>query len=195
MGERKRRREAAEYGRELWERRLVTGSSGNLSFRLDEDRVLCTPSGVSLRNLNPGDLVVTDLQGTAHDTRSRPTSELPLHLCAYRARPDVRAVIHSHPTFCVIWSKFGAVFARDTVGARETLRDVAFTPFRRAGSAALAELCAGAFASGIDNVLMEAHGLSCIARTFEDAFVQTDLCEEAARIAWYSRVANQEAPA
>lgn len=173
----------------------MTGSSGNLSFRLDEDRVVCTPSGVSLRNLHPRDLVITDLHGVPQDAAQRPTSELPLHLCAYRARPDVRAVIHSHPTFCVVWSKFGTVFARDTVGARETLRDVAFTPFRPAGSAALAQVCADAFAAGSDNVLMKAHGLSCIAATFEEAFVQTDLCEEAARIAWYSRVAGVEAPA
>lgn len=192
MGERRARQQIADYGRELWERRLVTGSSGNLSFRLDEDRVLCTPSGVSLRNLQPADLVVTDLRGRPREKRLRPTSELPLHLCAYRARADVRAVIHSHPTFCVVWSKTGTVFARDTVGARETLRDVVFTAFRPAGSAELAEVCGAAFAAGADNVLMEAHGLSCVAPSFEEAFVQTDLCEEAARIAWYSRSGTKE---
>ncbi len=66
---------------------------------------------------------------------SRPTSELPLHLAAYAARPEIRAVIHTHPTFCVVWSKTGAIFERDTVGARETLGEVAWTPYAPPGSA------------------------------------------------------------
>lgn len=194
MSERKARRELAAYGRELWERRLVMGSSGNLSIRLDQDRVLCTPSAVSLRNLDPDDLVLTDLRGTPLDPGQRPTSELPLHLCAYRARDNVSVVVHSHPTYCVVWSTFGSVFPRDTVGARETLREVTFTPYLPAGSVELAELCAAAFAGGVDNVLMEKHGLSCVGATLEDAFLQTDLAEEAARIA-YLRRAAQGSPA
>lgn len=189
MRERRARTELVAYGRELWDRRLVMGSSGNISIRLEKDRILCTPSGASLRNLEPEDLVLTDLQGTPLDAAQRPTSELPLHLCAYRARNDIRVVLHSHPTYCVVCSKSGSVFPRDTVGARETLREVAFTPFRPAGSHELAELCAAAFAAGADNVLMEAHGLSCVGATLEDTFLQTDLAEEAARIAYLDRAA------
>lgn len=190
MREGKARREIAAYGRELWERRLVTGSSGNISIRLGEDRILCTPSGASLRNLAPDDLVVTDLDGKPVDAQARPTSELPLHLCAYRVRPSIRVVLHTHPTFCVVWSGFGSVFPRNTVGARETLREVSFTAFHPAGSAELAKECGNAFAQGVDNVLMERHGLSCIAADLEEAFLQSDLAEEAARIAYLHRIAG-----
>lgn len=187
MREKRARRELITYGRELWDRRLVIGSSGNLSIRLDEDTIVVTPSGQSLRNLEQGDLVRCDLSGKPADPAQQPTSELPLHLAAYGARPSVRVVVHTHPTFCVVWSKSRTVFPRDTVGARETLRDLGFTPYHPAGSAKLAQVVAAAFASGLDNVLMERHGLSCVAATLEDAFLQTDLAEEAARIAYFSR--------
>jgi L-fuculose-phosphate aldolase len=188
MREKRARRELIAYGRELWDRRLITGSSGNLSIRLDENTIVVTPSGKSLRNLGQSDLVRCDLSGKPADPAQRPTSELPLHLAAYGARPSASIVVHTHPTFCVVWSKLRTVFPRDTVGARETLRDVGFTPYHPAGSAELARVVAAAFASGLDNVLMERHGLSCIGTSLEDAFLQTDLAEEAARLAYFSRI-------
>ena len=178
------------YGQRLWDRRLVTGSSGNISVRLDDGDLIVTPSGGALAYLTPEDLVRVDPHGLPRDRSQRPTSELPLHLAAYRERPAIRCVIHTHPTFCVVWSRTGSVFPRDTVGASETLGSVAWTAFRPNGSRALAELCALEFARGIDTVIMERHGLSSIAEHLEEAFLQTDLAEEAARIAYFSTVAG-----
>jgi L-fuculose-phosphate aldolase len=183
----------ALYGRRLWKRRLVTGSSGNLSFRLSENALLVTPTGRSLRDLRPGDLVLVDAAGTPRIGKGRPTTELPLHLAAYRARADIRCVVHTHPTMCVVWSKTGSIFPRDTVGAAETLRDCAWTPYYKNGTKELAEVCAAAFETGTDIVLMERHGLSVVSQTLEDAFVQTDLAEEAARIAYYSALLERRA--
>jgi len=183
----------AVYGRRLWKRRLVTGSSGNLSFRLNENALLVTPTGRSLRDLRPSDLVLIDAQGATRTGNAKPTSELPLHLAAYRARADIRCVVHTHPTMCVVWSKNGAIFPRDTVGASETLRDCAWTPYYKNGTQELAYACAAAFETGIDVVMMERHGLSVVARTLEEAFVQTDLAEEAARIAYYSALLERRA--
>ena len=99
-------------------------------------------------------------------------------------------MIHTHPTFCVVWSKTGSLFARDTVGASESLGTCAWTPYRKNGTQDLAELCAVEFARGIDIVLMERHGLSVLGATLEDAFLATDQAEEAARVAYFSRVAG-----
>ena len=129
-----------------------------------------------------------DASGNARDERALASSELPLHLAAYRVRPDVACVVHTHPTFCVVWSKFGEVFPRDTVGAVETLGPVGWAEYAPPGSAALAESAARVFASGVDAVLMERHGLSIAAAGLEQAFVLTDLAEEAARIAYFSKI-------
>jgi L-fuculose-phosphate aldolase len=184
------RAEIARYCRLLWDRRLVTGTSGNVSARLEDGDVLVTPSGISLRDLPDSALVRVDARGIARDPDRRPSSELPLHLAAYVARPDIRCVVHTHPTFCVVWSKIGAMFPRDTVGARETLGPIAWTAYRDPGTHELADLCATEFARGVDTVVMERHGVSAIGASLEQAFVATDLAEEAARIAYFSRIAD-----
>ena len=190
LAEGRARAEIVRYGRLLWDRRLVTGSSGNVSVRLDDGDVLVTPSGLSLRDLSEAAVVRVDQHGAPRASGQRPTSELPLHLAAYAARPDAACIVHTHPTFCVVWSKVGSIFPRDTVGARETLGPVAWTAYREPGTVDLAELCATEFARGFDTVLMERHGVSVVADTLERAFVLTDLAEEAARIAYFARLAN-----
>lgn len=184
------RTEIVRYGRLLWDRRLVAGSSGNLSVRMDDGDLLVTPSGISLREMSESQIVRVAPGGAPRDPRQHPSSELPLHIAAYSVRPDAGCVVHTHPTFCVVWSKVGSIFPRDTVGARETLGPIAWTAYRDPGTSDLADLCAVEFGRGIDAVVMERHGLSTIAQTLERAFVLTDLAEEAARIAYFSRLAD-----
>ncbi len=183
MAEAKLRAEIVDCAARLWRRGLVTGSSGNISARMEDGDILVTPSGRSLERLNEHDIVRVDRTGTPRNTAARPSSELPLHLAAYRVRPDAVVLVHTHPTACVIWSKFGRLFARDTVGAMETLGAVGWVPYAAAGSAELAESGAEIFARGVDTILMERHGLSVLAATMERAFILTDLAEESARIA------------
>ncbi len=173
----------------LWQRHLVTGTSGNVSLRLDDGDVLVTPSGRSLEALGIDEIVLVDPAGRPREDR-RPTSELALHLAAYRVRPDARCVVHTHPTFCVVWSRTGCVFPQDTVGARETLGPVGWTRYFPPGSAELAGCCRDEFARGVDTVLMERHGLSAIGASLDEAFALTDLAEEAARIAYYASLAG-----
>jgi L-fuculose-phosphate aldolase len=186
------RDEIVRYGRALWDRRLVTGTSGNISVRLDDGDILVTPAGTSLGSLLCEHIVRTDRTGVVRDRGRHPTSELPLHLAAYGARADVAAVVHSHPTFCVVWSKLETTLPRDTVGASETLGEVACTPYRAPGSQELAEITAVEFARGIDSVIMARHGLSTVGACLEDAFMRSDLAEEAARIAYFCRLALGE---
>ncbi len=184
------RAEIARYCRLLWDRRLVTGTSGNVSVKLDDGDLLVTPSGVSLRDLRDDEIVLVDAHGAPRRPQQHPTSELHLHIAAYDARPDARCVVHTHPTFCVVWSKVGSIFPRDTVGARETLGPVAWTAYRDPGTHELANLCAVEFSRGFDTVVMERHGVSTVAADLERAFILTDLAEEAARIAYFSRLGN-----
>src|SRR4051794_26883995 len=74
--------------------RLVVGTSGNVSARV-EDLVVVTPTGVQYQDLRRTDWVVVDLDGKQVQGRLRPTSELPMHLEIYR-NTDARAVVHTH---------------------------------------------------------------------------------------------------
>ena len=184
------------YAALLWRRGLVAGNSGNISVRLDDGTLLVTPTGISLRALAPHEIVRTDARGLALAGEGRPTSEVPLHVAAYAVRPEIRCVVHTHPTYCVAWSKTGALFPRDTVGAIESLGSIAWTRYARSGTTELAEICSHAFARPVDTIVMERHGLSSVGHDLETAFVRTDLAEQTAHIeyaAFALRAANDRA--
>jgi L-fuculose-phosphate aldolase len=177
----------------LWERGLVAGTSGNVSVRLPGGTIVVTPTRRSLRSLSPDELVLVDSTGRSLEHDKRPTSELPLHLAAYRVRADVQCVVHAHPTYCTAWSKTGALFPLDTVGAGESLGPISFTHYARPGSHELAEHCADAFAAGANTIVMERHGLSAVAATLESAFEQTHLAEQTAHMEFCAAILLQHA--
>ncbi|HEY8535956.1 MAG TPA: class II aldolase/adducin family protein, partial [Vicinamibacterales bacterium] len=86
-----------EVGRRLWTRGFVASNDGNITIRLDEDRILTTPSGVSKGFMTPDMMVVVDMSGRRIAGSRDASSELKMHLEVYRQRPDARAVVHAHP--------------------------------------------------------------------------------------------------
>ena len=164
----------------------MSGSSGNLSARFDDGSILITPTGCAFARVTADDLVHCDASGVPHNPGQRPSVELPLHLAAYRARSDIRYVVHTHPTFCVVWSQTGRLFPRDTVAANESLAPMAWAPFAPSGSIELADIVAQALATGAPLALLEHHGLIAVSDDIDTAFIQTDLAEGCAQVAYYS---------
>src|SRR5690242_10221814 len=97
------RDDIVRIGRLLHTRDLVDGSAGNISARLSPDRLLCTPSGLAKGFLTPDDLIIIDMDGKLVSglPGRKPTSELAMHLEAYRRRPDISGVVHAHPITAV----------------------------------------------------------------------------------------------
>ena len=87
-------------GRRLGFRGLISAGEGNLSVRLDADRLLVTPTGRRKDELEADDLVVVWIDHRDRDDQSpsglRPTSDLAIHLAIHAARPDIAAVAHAH---------------------------------------------------------------------------------------------------
>jgi L-fuculose-phosphate aldolase len=94
-------------GRLMHQAGYIDGGSGNISARLDSERILATPSGLAKGFLQPDQLIVIDLEGnkvgpgTEANQNLRPTTELLMHLECYRQRPDVFGVVHAHPPTAV----------------------------------------------------------------------------------------------
>lgn len=169
----------------LWDRGLVTGSSGNISARLDDGEILITPTRKALGLLKKSDLVRIDANGTAHG-HGKPSSEWRLHAAAYAARDDIEVVVHTHPTFCVVWSGEDRLFPRETVASTESLRAMKLVEFHPNGTQVLADATREALADGTPLALLARHGLVAVSREMEDAYVQTDLAEECARVAYFA---------
>ncbi len=100
-----RAREAiSEHAASLFQRGLTGGASGNISLRLEDGRLLVTPTGSSFRRLDPARLAVLDPEGR-HIAGDAPTKEVALHSAFYDTRPGkTQAVVHLHSCHAVAWS-------------------------------------------------------------------------------------------
>ena len=105
------RADIVEVCRRMHARGYVSAMDGNVSARMGGGRLLATPAGKAKGFLAPEDLVVVDLQGQPVRSGGRPSSEIKLHVAAYRARPDVSAVVHAHPPAAVAHSIAGISLA------------------------------------------------------------------------------------
>ena len=105
VSEWKIKEQMCEIGRRIWLKGFCAGNEGNHSYRFSENRILCTPTGISKGDLKPEDICTVDLEGNQVAGKRKRTSEILLHLSIYKARPDIKAVVHSHPphatAFCV----------------------------------------------------------------------------------------------
>jgi L-fuculose-phosphate aldolase len=97
VSEFKIKEQMCDVGRRIWLKGFCAGNEGNHSYRIGENRILCTPTGISKGNLKPDDICTVDLEGKQVAGKRKRTSEILLHLAIYKARPDVKAVVHSHP--------------------------------------------------------------------------------------------------
>ena len=108
-----KRGQMVDLGASLFARSLTFGRTGNISVRTG-DRILVTPTGVSLGALAPDELSVVDLAGQ-HVDGARPSKEAFLHAAVYRARPDAGAVVHLHSTHSVAVSCLADVDPHDVL--------------------------------------------------------------------------------
>ena len=140
-------------GRRLGARGLISAGEGNLSIRLDTERLLITPSGRRKDELEPGDLVVVRIGHAEREARSAsglaPSSDLAIHLAVHAARPDIGAVVHAHLPASMALTLAGEV--PDPAALPETafhLPRLPFVPFGEMGSDELAERIAAALSEG-----------------------------------------------
>jgi len=175
------RREIVETARKVYDAGFVVATDGNISVRVMGDRLFLTPSGSCMKTLNPADLVYVDFDGRVL-SGGRPSSELPLHLTVYRQRPDVNAVIHSHPPLAVGCSVAG-------VSLEPPVVPEAVMSLGRIPTAEYATLSSEESAASIrelirahDAVVMDRHGAVTVGKTLADAFRRLEKVEYTARV-------------
>lgn len=98
------RQQLVEYGNKLVETGLVQGTWGNLSYRIDDQYMLVTPSGMDYARLTPADMVKVNIHTLDHEGTLKPTSEKGIHGSIYKNRPEVGAVIHTHSKYCAVFA-------------------------------------------------------------------------------------------
>ena len=187
------RDQLAHAGRSVVSAGLVVGSGGNLSARVPgADTIWVTGAGTWLDRLTRPDFCQVRLGDGAvvGAGTTAPTTELPLHLATYRARPDVSAVIHLHPQTALLLDALGERIRLVSTDHVYYLRDIVTTPFRLPGGAELAEIAAGAAATGTNCVLLAHHGCSVLGDSVELAHKRALYLEEAAQLTYRALAAG-----
>jgi len=101
--------EICAVGRKLWLRGLVNGNGGNISCRVGENEVICTPTLFSKFDLTPKDLCLVDIEGKHIAGCRSITSEVYLHLEVYKNEPKAKSVVHCHPPHATAYAICGHV--------------------------------------------------------------------------------------
>ena len=104
MNEYKLKEQICEIGRRLYAKGFAAANDGNITVRLNEKEVLCTPTMVSKGYMKPDDICKVDYDGKQLAGSRKRTSEVLLHLVAYKLNPNVNAVVHCHPAMCIALS-------------------------------------------------------------------------------------------
>jgi len=161
--------EIVSAGRKLWRRQYVDGNGGNISYRLSESAVLCTPTLVSKADLTPADLCLVDLEGNQLFGARPRTSEILMHLEIYKAVPEARAVLHCHPPHATAYAITGRVPPTCVIPECEVfVGKVALAPYETPGTQKFAETVLP-FVKQHNTILLANHGIVCWADTVTHA--------------------------
>lgn len=186
--------EIIEVGKRLHARGWISATDGNISIKLDSNRVMTTPTGVHKGYLTHDDFVIVDMDGNQLSGKAKPSSELAMHLTCYREREDICSVIHAHPTYCIVMSVAGITLAKCL------LPEVIFT----LGSIPTAEYAppttrqvAESIVEPVkdhDAIILERHGSLTVGKNLFDAYNKLERMEHVAEITFKTRQLGGDKP-
>lgn len=158
------------YGKKLIDRRLTTGSGGNISVcNREKNLVAISPSGLDYYETTPEDIVILDIDGNLVEGKHRPSSEAGMHLAFYKNRADVSGIVHTHSKFataiaCMGWELPAVHYLIGMAGHR-----VKCTGYATYGSDELAKKALETIGDS-NAVLLANHGLIALGEDVDRAF-------------------------
>lgn len=159
-------------GKEVVASGLIARTWGNISCRIDDKQFVITPSGRAYEDLTPDEIVLVNIEDLAYDGDVKPSSEKGIHAEAYKLRPEVNFVIHTHQMQASVVSALGFDINNVQKKSAEIIGDN--VPMASYGLPGTGKLRAGVVAaiqrSDSKAVIMAHHGALCMGESYEDAF-------------------------
>ena len=180
--EREYRDDIVQIGRLVFQKGWVAANDGNITIRLDAERILATPTGTCKGMMAPDDLIVLDYQGNKISGRRQGTTEIAMHLKIYEMRPEIRAVVHAHPPVATGYATAGralsdALLPEVIIG----LGCVPLAAYGLPGTPALTDPMVPLIPK-YDALLMGNHGAVCYGEDVFKAYFRMETMEHFARI-------------
>ena len=174
--------EMIRWGKLLFERRLISGWGGNLSCRVGKNDFLITGQHAPLGFLAPKDLVRLKSDGKPARNGRRASSETPMHLAVY-AGTDAQAIVHVHPPMVLAFSLTHDSFAPVSYEEKYTIGKVSVIAQDTPTVTKPEEVVEGLKYNPV--VIIKGHGTVAIGKNFQEAFLYTDLLEEAVQCQFF----------
>ncbi len=178
----------------VYEKGWVAANDGNISVRLDEDRILCTPTAISKGMVRPDDLIICDGAGNKVNGHRECTSEIAMHSTIYSLRPDVFSVVHAHPPVATGFATAGR--ALDKALLPEVIIQLGAVPLASYGLPGTPALSEGMIPliPHYDAVLLQNHGCTCYGHDVWQAFFRMEIVEHFARITLVAEILGGARP-
>ena len=171
------RQQICEIGRRLYARGFASANGGNISCRIADDRVLCTPSLICKGFMQPDDLCTVDLEGHQVAGHRASTSEVFMHLGVFNARADVGAVVHCHPPHATAFAITDQPIPGGVLPEVEYhLGPVPTVACHLPGTSGLADAVRGVVHQA-NTVVLTNHGVISWDRTVEEAYWKTEILD------------------
>jgi len=180
------RKQIVEVGRRIWLRGYIAANDGNITVLLNDNEVLTTPTGVSKGFMTTDMIIKCDRQGNVinKNTKYRPSSELKMHLEVYKERPDVRSVVHAHPTYATSFAVAGIPL--DKCVLPEAIIVIGAVPIAPYGLPSTSEIPdrIRPYIKNSDAILLENHGALTLGSDLFNAYYKMETLEHTASIVW-----------
>lgn len=178
------RKHVAAIMRRLYRQGLTTCSGGNISFRVDDERFLITPSALDKGTINYRQIAVMTLSGENLSPGLKPSIEANMHRRILKYRKDIDAVVHAHPKHASFFTATQSCKIRTDLlaEARFVLGEPAFASYALMGTSELGKNLESALAGGKYVALLENHGVLTIGKTVLEAFDRIEVLEAAAQM-------------
>jgi L-fuculose-phosphate aldolase len=174
--------EICAIGQRIYNKGFAAGNDGNISYRLSEKEVLCTPTLVSKGFMKPEDLCIVDMRGKQIAGRRKPSSEILLHLTILRERPDVNSVVHCHPPHATAFGVAREPIPQCVLPEIEVfLGDVPISPYRCPGTQEFADTVLP-FCKKASVIILANHGVVSYGETVERAYWWTEILDAYCRM-------------
>ncbi len=186
------REQVVQVGLEALERGVVHGTAGNMSIRdFASGLIAISPSGIPYPDVSAADVVIVNDAGEVVDGRRKPSSETPLHTMVMRARPDLRAIVHTHAHYSTVVSCMRPYLppilteSSVVVGAR-----VLVTRYGLTGTPDFGESVVEVLDADTKAIIIKNHGLISFGDSFAAALTYSEIVEEAAKVYIHALAAN-----
>src|SRR3954470_12715914 len=192
QSEQQLRADIVEVGRRLYARGYTASNDGNISVRLDDRRLLMTPTGVCKGFMDARMMCITDLEGRKLEGERNPSSEIQMHLEVYRQRPEIQAVVHAHPPVATAFAVAGIPLDRAVLA--EVVTTLGSVPIAEYATPSTAELpeAVRKYVKVHDGMLLANHGALTLGSDVYAAYYKMETIEHFANISFVARMLGGE---